>query len=95
MLLHDARAATRVDAAGEFVLLEDQNRSLWDRARIAEAQNLIDKAIATRRVGPYLLQAAIASLHAEATSIDKTDWAQIVALYDGLLLLSVGSCKPD
>ena len=84
MLLHDARRATRLDAAGDLVLLEDQDRSLWDRARIGEAQALIERALAARRAGPYLLQAAIVALHAEAPSLGETDWAQIVALYDVL-----------
>ena len=84
MLLHEARRATRVDAAGDLVLLEDQDRSLWDRERIAEAQGLIERALASRRVGPYVLQAAIAAVHAEAPSVGETDWAQIVALYDVL-----------
>jgi RNA polymerase sigma-70 factor, ECF subfamily len=84
MLLHQARRSTRVDAAGDLVLLEDQDRSRWDRGRIAEAQGLIEKALVARRVGPYLLQAAIAAVHAEATSDGETDWAQIVGLYDVL-----------
>ncbi len=84
MLLHDARRTTRVDAAGDIVLLEHQDRSLWDRGLIAEAQGLIDQALTSRRAGPYLLQAAIAGLHAQAPSTDDTDWAQIVALYDVL-----------
>jgi RNA polymerase sigma-70 factor, ECF subfamily len=85
MLLHAARRATRVDAAGDLILLENQDRSLWDRVRIAEAQRLIERAMATRRIGPYVLQAAIAAVHAEAPSADNTDWAQIVGLYDVLL----------
>jgi RNA polymerase sigma-70 factor, ECF subfamily len=85
MLLHAARRATRVDAAGDLILLENQDRSLWDRARIAEAQRLIERAMATRRIGPYVLQASIAAVHAEAPSAADTDWAQIVALYDVLL----------
>lgn len=85
MLLHDARRATRVDAAGDLVLLEDQDRSLWDRRRIAEARGLVERAFATRTVGPYVLQAAIAAVHAEAPSAGETDWAQVVALYDVLL----------
>ncbi len=85
MLLHDARQATRIDANGDFVLLEDQDRSLWDGARISEAQSLIERALATRRIGPYVLQAAIADLHARAASTASTDWTQIVALYDVLL----------
>ena len=85
MLLHEARRATRSDAAGDLVLLEDQDRTRWDRPRIAEAQALIVRALAMRRIGPYALQAAIAALHAEAASAAETDWAQIVALYDVLL----------
>lgn len=84
MLLHEARRATRVDASGDLVLLEDQDRTLWDRALIAEADGLIGKAIASRRIGPYILQAAIASVHAEAAGTAHTDWVQIVALYDVL-----------
>lgn len=84
MLLHDARRATRVDAAGDLVLLDDQDRSLWDRGQIAEAQRLIEQAFATRRIGTYVLQAAIVAVHAVAPSVEQTDWAQIVALYDVL-----------
>jgi RNA polymerase sigma-70 factor (ECF subfamily) len=85
MALHEARRATRVDAGGDLILLEDQDRSLWDRERIAEAQGLIERAMSSRRVGPYLLQAAIPEIHADALSVSETDWAQIVALYDVLL----------
>ncbi|MFC3322349.1 RNA polymerase sigma factor [Mesorhizobium cantuariense] len=84
MLLHEARRATRVDASGDLVLLEDQDRTLWDRSLIAEADGLIGRAIASRRIGPYILQAAIASVHAEAAGTAETDWVQIVALYDVL-----------
>jgi RNA polymerase sigma-70 factor (ECF subfamily) len=84
MLLHEARRASRVDAAGDVMLLENQNRSLWDRGRIAEAQALIERALVSRRVGPFVLQAAIAAVHAEAPSTAETDWAQIVALYEVL-----------
>jgi RNA polymerase sigma-70 factor (ECF subfamily) len=84
MLLHEARRATRVDAAGDLILLENQDRSLWDRRRIAEAHNLIERALGSRRVGTYLLQAAIAAVHVEAPSTGETDWDQIVALYDVL-----------
>jgi RNA polymerase sigma-70 factor (ECF subfamily) len=84
MLLHQARRSTRIDAAGDLVLLEDQDRSRWDRGLIAEAQGLIERALVARRVGPYLLQAAIAAVHAEASSDGQTDWDQIVALYDVL-----------
>jgi RNA polymerase sigma-70 factor (ECF subfamily) len=88
MLLHDARRATRVDAAGDMVLLEDQDRTLWDRARITEAQGLIERSLASRRAGPYALQAAVAALHAEAPSFGETDWPQIVALYDLMLRIA-------
>jgi RNA polymerase sigma-70 factor (ECF subfamily) len=84
MLLHDARRETRVDAAGDLVLLEDQDRSLWDREQIGQARGLIARALASRRVGSYLLQAAIADVHCEAPSIAQTDWPQIVGLYDVL-----------
>jgi RNA polymerase sigma-70 factor (ECF subfamily) len=85
MLLHSSRSATRVDAMGELVLLEQQERSRWDRAAIAEAQAIIERALAARVVGPFLLQAAIAAVHAEAPSEEATVWAQIVGLYDSLL----------
>lgn len=84
MLLHEARRTTRIDASGDLVLLGDQERALWNRALIAEADGLIGQAIASRRIGPYLLQAAIASVHAEAAGTTDTDWVQIVALYDVL-----------
>jgi RNA polymerase sigma-70 factor (ECF subfamily) len=84
MLLHEARRATRTDAQGEVVLLEDQDRLLWDRAGIAEAQALIERAFATRRIGSYTLQAAIAATHATSPSLAATDWHRIVALYDVL-----------
>lgn len=85
MLLHEARRGARVDAKGDLVLLENQDRSLWNRAFITEAEGLIDRALAARRAGPYLLQAAIAALHATAPGTDETDWSQIVALYDVLV----------
>lgn len=84
LLLHQSRTASRVDAAGDLILLENQNRALWDRGRIAEAQSLIERALGARRVGPYLLQAAIAAVHTEAPSAGETDWAQIMGLYDTL-----------
>jgi RNA polymerase sigma-70 factor (ECF subfamily) len=84
MLLHEARRKTRVDAAGDLVLLEDQDRTLWDRERIAEALALIERALGARRVGPFLLQAAIAAVHAGAATDAQTDWGEIVALYDVL-----------
>ena len=85
MLLHDSRRAARLSAEGDIVLLEEQDRSLWDRAEIAEGVALVERALASRRVGPYLLQAAIAAVHAEATSPAKTDWNEIVGVYDVLL----------
>jgi RNA polymerase sigma-70 factor (ECF subfamily) len=84
MLLHEARRATRVDAAGQLILLEDQDRTCWDRRRIMEAEVLIERALAARRIGPYLLQAAIAQVHASAATFAVTDWQEIVALYDTL-----------
>ena len=84
MLLHQARQGTRVDAQGDVVLLEDQDRSLWDQAGIREAEALLKRAFAARRVGSYTLQAAIAGVHATAPSFAATDWRQVVALYDVL-----------
>jgi RNA polymerase sigma-70 factor (ECF subfamily) len=81
MLLQESRRAARVDSHGRMVLLEDQDRSLWDRARIAEGVELLDRALRLRPAGPYQIQAAIAALHAQ----DSTDWPQIAALYDELL----------
>ena len=85
MLLHDSRRAARLSVEGDIVLLEEQDRSLWDRDEIAEGVALVERALASRRVGPYLLQAAIAAVHADATSPAKTDWYEIVGLYDVLL----------
>jgi RNA polymerase sigma-70 factor (ECF subfamily) len=87
MLLHDSRRAARASAAGEIVLLSDQDRSLWNQAQIAEGVALVERALGLRRAGPYALQAAIAAVHAEAASAADTDWAQIVGLYDVLLRL--------
>ena len=87
MLLHDSRRQARVDAAGALVTLEEQDRSLWDRAEIAEGLGLVDAALRMGRVGPYQLQAAIAALHAEAVSPVDTDWRQIAALYGVLARL--------
>ena len=84
MLLHDSRRQARVDAAGALVTLEEQDRSLWDRAQIDEGLGLIETALRMRQVGPYQLQAAIAALHAEAASSTETDWPQIAALYGEL-----------
>jgi RNA polymerase sigma-70 factor, ECF subfamily len=83
MLLHDARRAARLDTAGALVLLEDQDRALWDDERIAEGRRVLDRAIRLRRPGPYELQAAIASLHIEP----QTDWAEVAALYARLSVL--------
>jgi RNA polymerase sigma-70 factor (ECF subfamily) len=85
MLLHDSRAATRVTGDGELVLLEHQDRTLWKRTQIEEGVALTERALRSRRFGPYTLQAAIAALHAEAPRAEDTDWRQIVALYDVLL----------
>jgi RNA polymerase sigma-70 factor (ECF subfamily) len=84
MLLHDARRRARATADGELVLLEDQDRALWDGARIAEGVALVERSLASRRFGPFTLQAAITAIHAEAPSAAATDWTQIVALYDVL-----------
>jgi RNA polymerase sigma-70 factor (ECF subfamily) len=84
MLLQASRARARFDAAGNIILLEDQDRSLWDRAMIAEGLALIDKAMRHQRPGAYQIQAAIAALHARASRPEDTDWAQIDLLYAGL-----------
>ena len=84
MLLQRARAKARFDKDGDIVLLEDQDRSLWSRPRIAEGLALIDKAMRHRRPGPYQIQAAIAALHARAPCAEDTDWAQIDMLYANL-----------
>ena len=85
MLLHDARRAARTSASGELILLDEQDRSLWNRDQIAEGAALVERALTSRRFGPYTLQAAIAAVHAEATHATATDWRQIVGLYDVLL----------
>jgi RNA polymerase sigma-70 factor, ECF subfamily len=85
LLLHDARREGRIDPAGELVLLEDQDRSRWDRARIGEGLRLLDRAIRRGPPGPYRLQACIAALHAVAPTAAATDWRRIVLLYDRLL----------
>jgi RNA polymerase sigma-70 factor, ECF subfamily len=82
MLLHESRRAARTAADGELTLLEDQDRSQWDRAQIAEGMALVERALGMRRLGPYAIQAAIAAVHAEAPAAASTDWAQIVGLYD-------------
>src|SRR2546425_872559 len=85
MLLHESRHAARTSPTGELILLENQDRSLWNREQIAEGVALLEKALKSRRFGSYTLQAAIAAVHAEAESVAATDWKQIVALYDRLL----------
>ena len=84
LLLQHARAAARFDADGALVLLDDQDRSLWNRNMIAEGLALIDKAMRHRRSGPYQIQAAIAALHARAAKPEDTDWSQIDLLYGAL-----------
>jgi RNA polymerase sigma-70 factor (ECF subfamily) len=84
MLLHESRRAARTSPAGDLVLLDDQDRSLWNRAQIAEGSALVEQALRSRRFGPYTLQAAIAAVHAEARDAAATDWAQIVGVYDVL-----------
>ncbi|MEQ6326984.1 RNA polymerase sigma factor [Pseudomonas chengduensis] len=88
MLLHESRRAARSGVDGEVILLEAQDRSLWNRELIAEGEALVLQALHSRRFGPYSLQAAIAAVHAEAASLEETDWAQIVGLYDELLRLN-------
>jgi RNA polymerase sigma-70 factor (ECF subfamily) len=82
MLLHESRRAARTSPEGDLVLLEDQDRTLWDGELIAEGTGLVRGALATGRFGPYTLQAAIAAVHALAPSVDATNWAEIVTLYD-------------
>jgi RNA polymerase sigma-70 factor (ECF subfamily) len=87
MLLHESRRAARVSHTGDLILLEEQDRSLWNHQQIAEGSALVERALATRQIGPYALQAAISAVHAEAPSAAETDWAQIVGLYDVLARL--------
>ncbi len=86
--LNLARSAARFDAAGEIVLLPDQDRGLWDHASIADAIALLDRAGAMKSTGPYQVQAGIAALHSEARSWEETDWHQIVLLYDALVRMA-------
>src|SRR5262245_31881508 len=85
MLLHESRRAARTSPSGDLILLEDQDRSRWNREQIAEGLMLVERALSSRRFGPYTLQAAIAAVHAEAAEAVATDWAQIVGLYDLLM----------
>jgi len=84
MLLHESRRTARTSPSGELVLLDDQDRSLWNREQIDEGVALVERALASRRFGPYTIQAAIASVHAEAPAASATDWDRIVAFYDVL-----------
>ena len=88
MLLHDSRRAARVNAGGDLVLLNDQDRSKWDRAQIGEGVRLVERALAGGAAGPYAVQAAIAAVHAEAASGAETDWGEIVGLYDALMRIA-------
>jgi RNA polymerase sigma-70 factor (ECF subfamily) len=85
MLLTDSRRATRLSPDGELVPLEEQDRSLWNRAQIEEGVRIIDDVLALHTPGPYQIQAAIAALHAQAKTASETDWRQIAALYESLL----------
>jgi RNA polymerase sigma-70 factor, ECF subfamily len=85
MLLHDSRRAARTDSAGDLVLIDDQDRALWDRTKIEEGRVLAERALAAPEVGHYTLQAAIAALHATAPTAGETDWAGIVRFYDLLM----------
>jgi RNA polymerase sigma-70 factor (ECF subfamily) len=82
MLLHDSRRAARTSPSGELILLNDQDRLLWNRDQISEGMAVVERALAARDIGPYSIQAAIAAVHASALNAAATDWAQIVALYD-------------
>jgi len=85
MLLHESRRAARTSASGDVILLDDQDRSLWNRDQITEGTRLVEGALASRGFGPYTIQAAIAAVHADASTAAATDWAEIVGLYDVLL----------
>jgi RNA polymerase sigma-70 factor (ECF subfamily) len=85
MLLHESRRTARTSPSGDVILLDDQDRSLWDRDQIAEGIQLVRQALSSRQIGPYTIQAAIAAVHAEAPTAAATDWDEIVGLYDALL----------
>jgi RNA polymerase sigma-70 factor (ECF subfamily) len=85
MLLHDSRRETRLNGAGELVLLDEQDRTRWDQAKIQEGTAVLDEALTLHAPGPYQVQAAISALHAEAETAEATDWPQIAALYDTLV----------
>jgi RNA polymerase sigma-70 factor (ECF subfamily) len=88
MLLHESRRAARTSSSGELILLDDQDRSLWDHEMIAEGSRLVSDVLSSRRYGPYTIQAAIAAVHAGASQPGATDWEEIVGLYDVLLRLN-------
>jgi RNA polymerase sigma-70 factor (ECF subfamily) len=88
MLLHESRRPARTTPSGDLILLEDQDRSLWDRDMIGEGLSLVEQAFSSKRGGIYTLQAAITALHAEAKSPEATDWSQIVRLYSLLLRMN-------
>jgi RNA polymerase sigma-70 factor (ECF subfamily) len=88
MLLHESRRPARSSPEGEVIVLEDQDRSRWNRDLIAEGARLVEQTLSTGRHGPYIVQAAISAVHAEAPSAEATDWAQIVGLYDVLLRMT-------
>jgi RNA polymerase sigma-70 factor (ECF subfamily) len=85
MLLHESRRTARTSPSGDVILLDDQDRSLWDRGHIAEGIQLVRQALSSRQIGSYTIQAAIAAVHAEAPTAAATDWDEIVGLYDALL----------
>jgi RNA polymerase sigma-70 factor (ECF subfamily) len=91
MLLQESRRAARTSPTGELILLENQDRSLWNKAQIAEGVALLERALNSRRFGAYTLQAALAAVHAEAESVAATDWRQIVAIYDQLVRIQPSS----
>src|SRR6185295_914452 len=88
MLLQDSRRNARIDAQGELVTLEEQDRSLWDRTEIEEGLRLVETVLPLGRIGNYQIQAAIAAVHAEAKTAEETDWPQIVLLYQELLRIN-------
>ena len=88
MLLHDSRRETRLNAAGELVLLDEQDRTRWDQAKIREGVAILDRALTLNDPGPYQVQAAISALHAEAPTAEATDWRQIAMLYDTLATMT-------
>lgn len=88
MLLHESRRAARESESGDIILLEAQDRTLWNRDQIAEGTALVERAFSAGRIGPYTIQAAISALHGEAASLEETDWSEIVGLYDLLLRIT-------